>query len=71
MRGKKEKFLKGEITNSHLFGYKYNKNKKTYEINDDEAKVVRRIFDLYINGMSSRQILMLFQMENIPKFFRE
>lgn len=28
MRGKKEKFLKGEITNSHLFGYKYNKNKK-------------------------------------------
>ena len=70
MRGKKEKFLKGEITNSHLFGYKYNKNKKTYEINDDEAKVVRRIFDLYINGMSSRQILMLFQMENIPKFFR-
>lgn len=70
IRGKKEKFLKGEITNSHLFGYKYNHKKKTYDINEDEANIVRRIYDLYINGMSSRQILMLFQAENIPKFFR-
>ena len=70
IRGKKEKFLKGEITNSHLFGYKYNHKEKTYDIDEAEANIVRRIFDLYIGGMSSRQILMLFQTENIPKFFR-
>lgn len=70
IRGKKEKFLKGEITNSHLFGYKYNYEKKTYDINEAEATIVNRIFDLYISGMSSRQILALFQIEDIPKFFR-
>lgn len=70
IRGKREKYLKGQTTNSHLFGYKYNNKEKTYNVNEEEAAVVRRIFSLYINGMSSRQILTLFQTENLPKIFQ-
>ena len=44
IRGKREKYLKGQTTNSHLFGYKYNNKEKTYNVNEEEAAVVRRIF---------------------------
>lgn len=70
IRGKKEKYKKGKTSNSHLFGYQYNPITELYEINTDEAVIVRRIFKLYINGMSSRQILRQFQIENIPKYFQ-
>jgi len=33
------------------FGYSYNKSTKTLEIKDDEAAVVRLIYDYYVNGV--------------------
>ena len=48
MGGRRQKAKKGIIIkNSGLYGYTYNKEKRTYEINEDEAKIVRMIFDYY------------------------
>ncbi|MBU2265948.1 MAG: recombinase family protein, partial [Candidatus Omnitrophica bacterium] len=39
------------------FGYKYNKPKKLLEIVPEEAKVVRLIYGMYIEGRSAREIM--------------
>jgi DNA invertase Pin-like site-specific DNA recombinase len=58
--------MKARSTSGHLgkrcpFGYNFIKSEKvdeegTYVINDDEATVVRRIFDIYLTGTSMREI---------------
>ena len=51
MQGKYRKAKNGLVVkNNHLYGYDYDKEKNTYVINPDEAKVVKMIFDYYING---------------------
>lgn len=48
MRGKRSKALSGKLVfNDGLYGYDYDKDKSMYTINDQEAKNVRIIFDLY------------------------
>ena len=57
MRGKKEKAKQGKfIGGIPLYGYTYDEDTKEYEIVEDEAKVIRNIFDLCIQGKSIRQI---------------
>jgi len=48
-------------TNSRLFGYRYIKEENRLEVVEDEAKVIRYIFDLYGKGYGIRQILNLLQ----------
>lgn len=55
-RGMHETALKCKITGGVLpLGYKASKN-KTYEIDPDGAKAVKKIFEMYINGKSCREI---------------
>ena len=51
--GRYRKAQQGKVVkNNHLYGYTYNKEKNIYEINEEEAKVVRMIFDYYTNPNS-------------------
>lgn len=51
--GRLSKAKKGKVVkNSNLFGYDYNKEKETYEINEEEANIVRMIFDYYTDPKS-------------------
>jgi len=54
--GKEAKAKKGLTLGSHPYGYTYNKEAALLEINEEEASVVRWIFDLYLKGSSIRQI---------------
>jgi site-specific DNA recombinase len=47
-RGRREKASQGKvIKDSHMYGYNFNKEKNEYEINEDEARVVQLIFNLF------------------------
>lgn len=51
MGGRKQKASKGIVVkDSHLFGYDYDKKQRTYAINEQEASIVRMIFDLYTSN---------------------
>ena len=67
IRGKKEKMLQGKIPKHHLYGYSYCKEKMCYEINEQEANVVKQIFTYYLNDMSSTDIIKKLQADNVPK----
>lgn len=55
--GYQAKMKRGEACGSiKCYGYDYNKNTKILSINETEAKVVRKIFDFYINGLGSTRI---------------
>lgn len=48
MTGRYRKAKKGYVVkNNHLFGYDYDREKKTYVINEEEAKVIKMIFDYF------------------------
>lgn len=50
MGGKKAKARQGKLTfNDKLFGYDYDKDNSMYIINEQEAEIVRLIFETYIN----------------------
>lgn len=51
MRGVKESKEAGNLTNNPPFGYDKVKNGKRYKavINEEEAKIIRDIFDMYVN----------------------
>ena len=51
MRGKRAKLKSGKvITDSHVFGYTFDKDTCTYYINEQEAETVKKIFELYLSG---------------------
>lgn len=55
--GLKAKMKRGEfIGNSRCYGYDWIKDTKELRINEEEAKVIRQIFDWYINGIGSYTI---------------
>lgn len=62
----KDKFSKGEMhIGWRLYGY-YVKHAKVYEINPQEAEVVRDIFDKYVQGYSTGEICKFLNNDNIP-----
>lgn len=53
MGGRVRKARKGLVVkNNHLYGYEYDREKNTYVIKEDEAKVVKMIFDYYTDPNS-------------------
>lgn len=65
----KKRMESGEFISTRApFGYKFIEGK--LEINEKEAEVVKRIFDLYLNGKSSVEITELFNKEKIEKRYK-
>lgn len=56
--GIRKRFQSGEIgsANKHLLGYRYDEEQKKYVIIPDEAESVRWMFQMYIDGVSLREI---------------
>ncbi|MGE7880178.1 recombinase family protein [Peribacillus muralis] len=51
MSGRRQKAKKGKVVkDGHLYGYEYDKKNETYKIYENEAKVVKMIFDYYTKG---------------------
>lgn len=51
MRGKRGKLKSGKpISDSGVYGYAWDEQAKDYIVNDAEAAIVRKIFDMYISG---------------------
>lgn len=72
--GQMEGAMKGVInTNTLLYGYKYIKEENRLEIIEEEAKVIRKIYDLYLKQYGIRRISNELDKENIRtrtgKFF--
>jgi site-specific DNA recombinase len=67
-RGLEGKAIKGETAGGRAYGYRPASQSATgqVEIVDAEASVVRRIFELYAVGVSSRAIAERLNSENIP-----
>ena len=59
----KKNFEEGLSWGTHLYGYKYENNQ--YEIIPDEAKVVKKIFDLYLDGNGVQAITKILETEGI------
>ena len=56
--GIRKRFQSGEIgaCNKHIFGYRYDDTLKKYLVIPDEAKAVKWLFDMYIEGLPLRVI---------------
>ena len=56
--GIRKRFQSGEIgvANKHILGYRYDEEQKQYVIIPDEAEVVRRIVQMYLDRLSLREI---------------
>lgn len=59
----KKNFEEGLSWGTHLYGYKYKNNQ--YEIIPEEAKVVKKIFDLYLEGNGVQAICKTLEAEGI------
>ena len=55
-RGKKEKAERGEHNGNPPFGYDYDKNLKRLIVNTEKAKVVKLIYDMFINTQNLKHI---------------
>ncbi len=57
--GTRKKYAKGEGMNTpdHVLGYQYDREHKRYVIIPEEAEIVREIYQLYLDGMSTGDIL--------------
>lgn len=54
-------------TRDNFYGYKYHKDTKNLTIKEDEAEIVRLIYQLYTDGMGLRNILKHFDVHNIKR----
>lgn len=56
--GIRKRFKSGEIgaANKHLLGYRYDDEKRQYVIIPEEAEIVRKMFALYLDGVSLKNI---------------
>ena len=56
--GIRKRFKSGEIgaANKHLLGYRYDEEKRQYVIIPEEAEIVRKMFALYLDGVSLKDI---------------
>ncbi|MCD8222747.1 MAG: recombinase family protein [Clostridiales bacterium] len=56
--GIRKRFESGEIgtANKHILGYRYDEEQRKYIIIPEEAVIVRRMFELYIDGVTLQEI---------------
>jgi site-specific DNA recombinase len=68
LRGRKEKLRKGILPGQggDMVGYRINKETWKREIHEEEAEIVRRIFEEAASGNTYRQITLDLQAEGIP-----
>ena len=67
--GVRAKMKRGEVVgNPACYGYVWNKEAKELEINEEQAEVVRNIFNWYIDGMGTRAIARKLNELNIPSY---
>ena len=50
------------------YGFYWNKETKKFEINEEQAKIVRMIFDWYVSGTGCRRITNKLNDMNIPSY---
>lgn len=68
--GLNAKMKRGEpVGNQNCYGYIWNSQTKELEINEEQAEVVRLIFDLYTKGIGGRTIAHKLNEKNIPTYF--
>lgn len=67
LRGKRAKALSGKmIQKTQAYGYDWDEENSTYIINDQEAVIVKAIYDLYLSrSVSVKDIALLFRQQNI------
>jgi site-specific DNA recombinase len=59
--------MDGKVGGGYLYNYGYKKDQnKKMVIDDYEAKIVRRIFNTYIDGVSTKKIAVSLNNDNIP-----
>lgn len=56
------------ITTYPPYGYDFNEDRTNFVINTEQAETIKRMFELYIKGSSSRDIAAIFTSEKIPTF---
>ncbi len=67
--GLKAMMKRGEYVGSpDCYGYDWNKETKQLDINEEQAEVVRMIFNWYIDGLGSRRIIRKLEELNIPTY---
>lgn len=68
IRGKRQRALNGLVHNagSELYGYRRDKERGVREIYEDEARVVRQIFQWIIEGVSTRKVIQRLNEQGIP-----
>ncbi len=56
--GIRKRFQSGEagVSNKHLLGYRYDEGQKKYVVIPKEAEIVRQIFQMYLDGLSLREM---------------
>ncbi len=65
--GFRAKMKRGEIVgNPACYGFIWNKETKELEINEEQAKVIRDVFNWYIDGMGTRAIAQKLNDMNVP-----
>jgi site-specific DNA recombinase len=65
----RKKFLRGEVMvdTNRLLGFDKD-NSGNLVINPEQARIVRLIFDLYLNGMTAYEIAKVLNAQNIPSY---
>ena len=64
--GMRAKMKRGEMNGiARIYGYIWNKETKELEINDEQAKIVRQVFNWYINGKGTQAIARLLNEKGI------
>ncbi len=67
--GLKAMMKRGEYVGSpDCYGYDWNKETKQLDINEEQAEVVRMIFNWYCDGLGSRRIIRKLEELNIPTY---
>ena len=70
--GLNAKMKRGEpVGNQNCYGYIWNEETKELEINEEQASIVRFIFDLYIKGVGGRTIAHRLNDKGIPTYFNK
>lgn len=64
--GMRAKMKRGEMNGiARIYGYVWNKETKELEINEEQAKIVRQVFNWYINGKGTQMIARLLNEKGI------
>lgn len=67
--GLKAKMKRGEcVGKGECYGFIWNKDTKEFKINEEQAEVVRMIFDWYVSGMGGRRIANKLNEMRIPSY---